>query len=76
MDINEASKFISKRITELEQTVYTFENVMLPRLEQDKKILEQLRGQKVKILMIKQRVDSGEEVSTDDIYQAIPEALR
>jgi len=76
MDLKTTIEMIQLRIEELETTIYGFESVIKPRAEADKKILEGMREDHLKVLAIKEKEERGEKVTQEEIYEAIPESLR
>ena len=76
MELKNAIEFIEKQIKQLEQAIYTFDTVMTPRAEQDKKILETMRTQQLKMLSIKERSEKGEEIPHEEIVDAVPAVFR
>jgi hypothetical protein len=76
MDVKKASKFIADRIEELEKATFTFEEVLQPRYAADKKILERLRDQHLKLEALLRKVEAGEEVVQQDIYDCVPSSFR
>ena len=76
MELAEAIKFITKQIKQLEENLYTFETVVMPRADQDKKILEQLRTHQLKMQALLEKSKKGEEISQDELYEAVPSVFR
>ena len=76
MELKEAIKLIDKKVKELEVGKYEFETVAIPRYEADKKILETMRSQKLKMQALQSRAEKGEELTQEDIYAAIPPVFR
>lgn len=76
MKLDDALKHIEKHVKQLEQLVYDFETIAIPRYEQDKKLLETMRAQHLKMLALKQRADKGEEIPHEEIKEAVPEVFR
>jgi len=76
MDLKSIVEMMEGRIEELETTVYAFESVIKPRADADKEILEKLRADHLKVKAIKEKEERGEEVTQEEIYEAIPESLR
>ena len=76
VNIKQAKKEIEKQIKDFESAVYQFETVVYPRFETDKNILTKLKEDWLKSDAIERRLDEGEEVSQEEIYDAIPEAFR
>lgn len=89
MKIAEAVKYVDQRIQELEKQIYVTDTVVLPRHEEDKKILRQMREQRVKMAALQEKMDSlnarrakgeiiprEEEIATDDVVAALPPAFR
>lgn len=76
MDLNKAEKFINKQIEELEKARYMFETVVQPRYEADKQILESIKQQAMKLKALKEKEAKGEEISVEEIYDAVPIQFR
>lgn len=76
MELVESIKFIEKQIKQLEQVIYNFETVMQPRFDQDKKILETMRSQQLKMQALLERSNKGEEISQDELYDSVPAVFR
>lgn len=76
MDIKRAKKFMTKQIEEMEKSIFTFENVLLPRFEQDRKVLLRLKEQYVKMSAFQEKVDRGETVTNEDVYESVPPQFR
>ena len=76
VDMKQALKFIEKQIETFERNVFLFDNVVRPRYEADRKILDSLREQHLKLSALEEKMAKGEEVSTDDIYAAVPSQFR
>lgn len=76
MDVKGAIKHIEKNIATLEKEVYNFENVALVRYEADKKVLEKMRGDMRSLLVIEEKMRNREEVSIEEINNAVPRAFR
>ena len=76
MELNEGIKMLSKKVKELEVGAYEFETIALPRYEADKKILETMRTQLLKMQAIEARVKKGDEITQEEIYAAIPAVFR
>lgn len=75
-DLIKATKFIERQIESLEHTTYMFENIIKPRYEADKRILDALREQHLKLSALQEKVASGQEVTTDEIYASVPGSFR
>jgi hypothetical protein len=76
MDEIKAMKFVQKQIEELEKSIFTFENVLLPRYEADRKLTMELKAKYVKLKAFKEKKDRGEEITNEDVYEGIPASLR
>jgi hypothetical protein len=76
MDIEKSFKYICMQIEILEKQVFYFEIVALPRFQQDKKILFDLKNQAVKIDAIRQKYKNGEVISSEEIIDAVPMQFR
>lgn len=76
MEIAKAIKFLTDRINELEKQVYVFDTIARPRYEQDLKILADMKRQVVQLDALKQKADSGQDVTADEVYAAVPQVFR
>ncbi len=76
MDLKKTIEMIQERVEELETTIYHFESIVKPRAEADKKILEKMRADHLKVMAIKEKEERGEELTQEEIYEAVPESLR
>ena len=76
MDAISIKKLLEKQIGELEVAVFTFENVLKPRMDADVKILERLRSQHLKLLVLIEKQKNGEPVSSDDVADCVPAVFR
>lgn len=83
MDIKESLKFIGGNIKKLEQQVYDFENIVLPRAEEDKKILKKLREDYIKLDALLQKQedaiaskDPSKMPTAEEVDAALPRSLR
>lgn len=76
MEPKEALKIINKDIRDIEMTVYHFEEVLRPRIEADKKVLDDLRSRRVKLAALIEKMKGKEEVTKEEINEALPESLR
>jgi hypothetical protein len=76
VEIERAMKYINKQICQFEEAAYYFEMVAMPRYETDKKVLESLRQQYLKLDSFKQKVDAGESVTQSDVHDCVPEQFR
>jgi uracil-DNA glycosylase len=76
MDASKALKYLNKQIEQLEQGKYYFENVVKPRYEQDKLLLEQMREHHVKLQILVEKVKRGEPISTEEYTAAVPSQFR
>ena len=76
MEPKEALKIINKDIRDIEMTVYRFEEVLRPRIEADKKVLDELRTRRVKLAALIEKMKGKEEVTKEEINEALPESLR
>ena len=76
MNIKDAQKLIESEMSVLERGIFTFETVVQPRYEVDKKILRNLKDQHVKIIALAEKIKAGNEVTQQEIYDAVPAAFR
>jgi len=74
--LSESLKFMEKEMKGLAQASYLFENVVVPRANADKAILEQMQMQYKKLEAMLTKVSAGEELSNEEIVDAIPEQFR
>ena len=76
MELQEGIKMLSKKVKELEVGAYEFETIALPRYEADKKILETMRAQLLKMQALESRVKKGDELTQEEVYASIPAVFR
>jgi hypothetical protein len=76
MDLKAAEKFISKRVAELEQAVFMFDEILKPRADLDKATLRKLRDQQIKLDALMKKVKAGEQPSIDEFFACVPVAFR
>jgi len=76
MDVKKMIGFMEKQIEGLEQATYMFENVVRPRYERDKAILEEMRQQYLKLQVLKEKFDAGVEVSQEEMQNLVPQSFR
>lgn len=89
MKLDVAINFVGKKITELEQQLYVVESVVIPRYEQDRKILRTMRDQNIKMMALKEKIDllnkrraageriaPEEELTADEMASALPESFK
>lgn len=76
MDISRAIKYVDGEIEKLEQASYMFDSLILPRAQKDKEILEQMREHRLKMMVLKEKLDKTEDVSQDEINQLVPKQFR
>jgi len=76
MDIKKALKFVGAEVEVLEKFVYVFESKMQPRYERDKEILQAMREQHLKLQALMEKEERGEELTQEDIHDAVPEQFR
>jgi hypothetical protein len=76
MNAKDAEKMLRKQIEQLEQATYMFETVIQPRYAADKKILENLRDQHLKLQVLIEKGERGEKITTDEFAAAMPGSLR
>ena len=76
MELQEGIKMLSKKVKELEVGAYEFETIALPRYEADKKILETMRAQFLKMQALESRVKKGDELTQEEVYASIPAVFR
>jgi hypothetical protein len=76
MEINKALKFVSSKIDELEESTYVFEHIMKPRFEEDKKVLNKLKGDYVRMASLQRKIKAKEEVTEEDVTNTLPLEFR
>lgn len=76
MDPKEVRKLMAKDIKDLEATIYHFEEVLRPRVEADKKVLDTLRAKMLKLDVLLDKMKNKETVTEDEKAAAIPDSLR
>jgi 5S rRNA maturation endonuclease (ribonuclease M5) len=76
MDSKDLVKFYDKQIKELEKSVWVYETIVRPRFEQDKKTLETLREQYLKLMVLLDKKKRGESISNVEVNECIPELFR
>ena len=76
MELSDAIKFLSKEVERLEQAAYMYETVVKPRADVDKHILENMRTQLLKLRALQEKASRGEDVTQQDVYDAVPQSLR
>jgi vacuolar-type H+-ATPase subunit D/Vma8 len=76
LDVQKALRVVEENIEEIERAVYVFDNVLLPRAEADKKILQQLREQHMKLQAFVEARDRGEPLTNESVYNSIPGSFR
>ena len=76
MDTKQMLKEIDKKITEFEGAVYHFEEILMPRMEADRKILDNLKAQRKKLATLMERAERGEEITAQEEKESIPEVFR
>lgn len=75
VDFKGAIKHMEKNITALEKELYNFETVAMTRYEQDKKILNQMRADVVKMEALLTKKDAGQDLTAEDLAE-IPPSFR
>ena len=89
MKLAAAIAYVDLKIAELEKQLYLFDTVVFPRADQDKRILRQMREQRLKmralydkIVVLDERKKRGEmipkeeEVTTEEYADCLPPAFR
>jgi len=76
VDVKKAVVLVGKQIENLEQGLYLFENVIKPRAEKDRVILDELRQQFLKLQVLQEKLGKGEDVSQEEMYALVPASLR
>ena len=76
MNAKDVEKLMRKQIEQLEQGLYMFETVVKPRAEADRKILETMRDQHLKLQVLIEKGERGEKITTDEFAAAMPGSLR
>jgi len=76
MEPKEVMKMMAKDVKELEAAVYHFEEVLRPRIEADKKVLDTLRSKLLKLEVLIEKMKNKEPVTQEERNEAIPESLR
>ena len=76
MNAKDALKEIEKHIKGLEQAVYQFDTVMVPRMEKDKEILKDLRDQHGKLTTLIEKEKRKEDITNEEAKEAIPKQFR
>lgn len=75
VNIQGAIEHVRKNIQSMEEVMYDFEMITVPRIERDKEILQSMREQLVKMRVLEKKVQEGEELSAADI-ENIPGVFR
>ena len=76
MDLKGAIKLCGKEIDDFEKAMFHYDSVVRPRAEADRKILDNLRAQYMKLESLQEKVVRGEEPTQQEIFDAVPESLR
>lgn len=76
MDSKDLVKFYDKQIKELEKAVWVYDTIVRPRFEQDKKTLETVREQYLKLMVLLDKKKRGEQVSNADVVECVPDIFR
>lgn len=76
VDMKSAIKHLEKNIATLEKELYNFERVAMERYNTDKRILQQMRADVVKIDSLMEKKEKGIEITAEEIAAALPEAFR
>jgi hypothetical protein len=76
VDIKGALKHIESNIEKLEKEIYNFETVALKRYAEDKKIIAQMRSDAIKLEALTKKHAKGEDITAEDIADAVPAAFR
>ena len=76
MDLKKAEKFLDGRIEELKKAHYMFQSIVQPRAERDREILEKMREQRLKLAVLMEKKERGEEITQDEFHASVPVELR
>lgn len=76
MNIEEVVQFLEGEISEMEKGIYMFESLHKPRYENDRKILENMREQHLKMVTLVEKENRGEKINQEMIRDAIPPQFR
>ena len=76
MELKEALKMCEAQIKDFEKALFHYESIVRPRAEADKKILDNLREQYTKLEALQEKLDRGEELTKEEIYNSVPNSLR
>lgn len=76
MEPKDVLKLVAKDIKDLESTVYHFEEILRPRIEADKKVLDNLRTKYTKLSVLVEKLKNKEQVSAEEIKEAVPTSLQ
>lgn len=76
MNIKEVVEFLEGEISELEKGIYIFESLHKPRYEGDRKVLENIRAQHLKMVTLIEKENRGETINQEMIRDAIPPQFR
>jgi hypothetical protein len=89
MKLEAAISFCDQRISEVERAIFTFDEIVAPRAEMDRKILRQLRDARIKMLSLKEKIDdlqkrraagedipANEEITREEFMNCLPQAFR
>jgi hypothetical protein len=89
MRLDDAIKWIDVKITELEKELYVHDTVVMPRVDEDRKILRTMRDQRVKMAALRDKIEvlnkrrqkgesipSEQEITSDELRETLPEAFR
>lgn len=89
MKLDQAIVFVDSKISELEKELYVYDTVVLPRVDEDRKILKAMRDQRVKMAALRDKVEAlnkrrqkGEaipqeqEITTDELMDVLPSSFR
>jgi len=76
MNTKDMLKEMDKKISDIEGAVFHFEEVLIPRMEADRKILDNLKGQRKKLVTLVERAKRGEAISAEEEKDAVPEVFQ
>lgn len=76
MEIKHAIKYLDQQIEVLEKQLFYFDMVLKPRAEKDKEILSGLKLQAVRIDALSQKMERGEQITDEEIRDAVPQMFR
>jgi len=75
VNIEGAIAHVKENIQKLEESMYDFETVTMPRVEKDREILAKMREDVIKMKALKEKKDKGKEIPAAEL-ESIPRAFR